>query len=154
MDDDRMMEQALEQARLALEDGDVPVGAVVARDGEVIAVGRNRREAECDPTAHAEIVAIRAAARALGARRLTGCTLYATLEPCPMCAGAIVMAGLSRLKYGARDAEQGCAGSVYRITEDPAFAHYCPADGGLREADCRALLSAFFRKARAKERGE
>lgn len=142
------MALALEQARLALSMGEIPVGAVIARGGEVISVGYNRRELDGDPTAHAEMVAIRAAAKALGGRRLNGLTLYVTLEPCPMCAGAIVMAGLSRVVYGAADPQQGCAGSVYRITEDPAFTHFCPADGGVLAEECRALLDAFFRNAR------
>lgn len=150
MADERMMALALEQARLALEAGEIPVGAVVARGDEVIAAGHNCRELDRDPTAHAEVVAIRAAARALGGRRLTGCTLYVTLEPCPMCAGAIVMAGLSRVVYGAPDPRQGCAGSVYRITEDPAFSHFCPADGGVLAEECRAVLDAFFQSARKK----
>ncbi len=148
MTDERMMALALEQARLALAAGEIPVGAVVARGDEVIAVGHNRRELDADPTAHAEVVAIRAAARALGGRRLAGCTLYVTLEPCPMCAGAVVMAGLFRVVYGASDPRQGCAGSVYRITEDPAFSHFCPADGGVLAAECRAVLDEFFRRAR------
>ena len=148
--EERMMALALEQARLALAAGEIPVGAVIARGDAVIAAAHNRRELDRDPTAHAEVVAIRQAARALGGRRLTGCTLYVTLEPCPMCAGAIVMAGLSRVVYGASDPQQGCTGSVYRITEDPAFSHFCPADGGVLAEECRALLEAFFRGAREK----
>ena len=142
--DEQMMRLALQQAQLACCAGEIPVGAVVARGGEVIAVGHNRRELDGDPTAHAEIVAIRAAAKQLGGRRLSGCTLYVTLEPCPMCAGAIVMAGLQRVVYGAADPKQGCTGSVYRITEDPAFTHYCPADGGVLAEECEALLDTFF----------
>ena len=138
------MALALEQAQLGYAAGEIPVGAVIARGEEVIATGHNRRELDGDPTAHAEVVAIRAAAKALGRRRLNGCTLYVTLEPCPMCAGAIVMAGLDRVVYGAADPAQGCTGSVYRITEDPAFTHYCPADGGVLEAECRQLLEEFF----------
>lgn len=142
--DEQMMRLALQQAQLACCAGEIPVGAVVARGDEVIAVGHNRRELDGDPTAHAEIVAIRAAAKQLGGRRLSGCTLYVTLEPCPMCAGAIVMAGLQRVVYGAADPKQGCTGSVYRITEDPAFTHYCPADGGVLAEECEALLDTFF----------
>ena len=148
--EERMMALALEQAQLALAAGEIPVGAVIARGDAVIAAAHNRRELDKDPTAHAEVVAIRQAARALGGRRLTGCTLYVTLEPCPMCAGAIVMAGLDRVVYGASDPQQGCTGSVYRITEDPAFSHFCPADGGVLAEECRALLEAFFRSAREK----
>lgn len=148
--EERMMALALEQARLALAAGEIPVGAVIARGDAVIAAAHNRRELDRDPTAHAEVMAIRQAARALGGRRLTGCTLYVTLEPCPMCAGAIVMAGLDRVVYGASDPQQGCTGSVYRITEDPAFSHFCPADGGVLAEKCRALLESFFRGARGR----
>lgn len=148
--EERMMALALKQARLALAAGEIPVGAVIARGDAVIAAAHNRRELDRDPTAHAEMVAIRQAARALGGRRLTGCTLYVTLEPCPMCAGAIVMAGLDRVVYGASDPQQGCTGSVYRITEDPAFSHFCPADGGVLAEECRALLESFFRGARGR----
>ena len=135
--EEEMMAQALEQAYLAL-----------AKEGRIIARGRNRRETEKDPTAHAEMEAIRAAARATGDWRLTGCELYVTLEPCPMCAGAIVQARLARVVYGAADPRQGCAGSVYRVTEDPAFTHFCPADGGVLETECRAVLDEFFKSAR------
>ena len=142
--DEQMMRLALQQAHCALTLGEIPVGAVVARGDEVIATGYNRRERDGDPTAHAEIVAIRAAAKQLGGRRLSGCTLYVTLEPCPMCAGAIVMAGLQRVVFGAADPKQGCTGSVYRITEDPAFTHYCPADGGVLAEECASVLDDFF----------
>ena len=142
--DEQMMRLALEQAQAARDAGEIPVGAVIARGDDVIALGHNRRELAGDPTAHAEVVAIRAAAKRLGGRRLSGCTLYVTLEPCPMCAGAIVMAGLQRVVYGAADPKQGCAGSVYRITEDPAFTHYCPADGGVLADECAAVLDEFF----------
>ena len=146
--DEEMMAQALEQAYLALADGETPVGCVIVKEGRIIARGRNRRETEKDPTAHAEMEAIRAAARATGDWRLTGCELYVTLEPCPMCAGAVVQARLARVVYGAADPRQGCAGSVYRVTEDPAFTHFCPADGGVLEKECRAVLDEFFKNAR------
>ena len=151
MDDERMMMAALSEARAALSEGELPVGAVVARDREIIARGRNRREATGDPTAHAEIEAIRAAAAALGGWRLSGCRLYVTLEPCAMCAGAIVAARLDRVVYGATDPSAGCCGSVYRITEDPAFTHFARADGGILAADCQELLNQFFA---ARRRGE
>lgn len=146
--DEQMMQLALEQAHLAREAGEIPVGAVIVRGDEVVASDHNRRELDGDPTAHAEVVAIRAAAKKLGGRRLSGCTLYVTLEPCPMCAGAIVMAGMQRVVYGAADPKQGCAGSVYRITEDPAFTHYCPAEGGVLAEDCQRILDEFFVQAR------
>ena len=144
MNDETLMAAAIEEARRALAEGELPVGAVVARDGEIIARGCNRRENTGDPTAHAEIEAIRAAAAALGGWRLTGCTLYVTLEPCAMCAGAVVAARLSRVVYGASDPAAGCCGSVYRLTEDPAFGHFAPADGGTARDVCRALLEQFF----------
>lgn len=151
MNDEALMKIALEEARRALAEGELPVGAVVARNGEIVATGRNRREAAADPTAHAEIEAIRAAARALGGWRLTGCTLYVTLEPCAMCAGAIVAARLERVVFGAADPAAGCCGSVYRITEDPAFAHFARADGGVLAESCQALLSDFFAEHRKRE---
>lgn len=151
MNDDGLMAAALSEARLAFSEGELPVGAVVARGGEIVACGRNRRERTGDPTAHAEIVAIREAAKALGGWRLSGCTLYVTLEPCAMCAGAIVAARLDRVVYGAPDPAAGCCGSVYRITEDPAFTHFARADGGMLEKECQALLSEFFT---ARRRGE
>ena len=138
--EERMMALALEQARLALAAGEIPVGAVIARGDAVIAAAHNRRELDRDPTAHAEVVAIRQAARALGGRRLTGCTLYVTLEPCGMCACAIGQAHLDRVVFGAYDAQAGCCGSVYRLTEDPAFPWYVPADGGVLEEECRPRI--------------
>ncbi len=151
MTDERLMEAALEEAKRALDAGELPVGAVVARDGEILARGRNRREETHDPTAHAEIEAIRAAAALLGGWRLSGCALYVTLEPCAMCAGAIVAARLEKVIYGAADPASGCCGSVYRITEDPAFTHYAQADGGLLLGKCQALLTEFFA---ARRKGE
>lgn len=138
--DRRMMALAIEQAKLALAEGEVPVGAVVAKDGQVVCAARNTRETGADPTGHAEINALRAAARQLGAWRLTGCTLYVTLEPCCMCAGAIMQARVDRVIFGAYDEQAGCCGSLYRITEDPAFPHFAPADGGLMAEECAALI--------------
>ena len=115
------MRLALDEAKKALEMGEVPVGAAVFCEEDMIALAHNERETLGDPTAHAEVLAIRRAAERLGRRRLGDCTLYVTLEPCPMCAGAIVMAGLGGVYYGAEDPAAGCAGSVYAIPEDPAF---------------------------------
>lgn len=149
MQREEYMALALSLAQEAAENGEVPVGCVIAdADGKVIGRGRNRRQERPDATAHAEVEAIRQACAALGDWRLTGCTLYVTLEPCPMCAGAIVQARLARVVYGAADPRQGCAGSVYRVTEDPAFTHFCPADGGVLEKECRAVLDEFFKNAR------
>ncbi|MBP3653251.1 MAG: nucleoside deaminase [Clostridia bacterium] len=148
MTDLELMREALAEARLALAEGELPVGCVIAREGEIIARGRNLRRQTGDPTAHAEIIAIRRAAQAIGDWRLEGCSLYVTLEPCPMCAGAISQARLARLVYGAADEQYGCAGSLYRIPEDPAFNHFCKSDGGLLEAECANLLHVFFQNHR------
>ncbi|NLD58194.1 MAG: nucleoside deaminase [Clostridiales bacterium] len=146
--DEFFMRQALAEAEEALKAGEAPVGCAIALNGEIIARARNRREELRDPTAHAEMLAIRAAAEALGNWRLYDCDLYVTLEPCPMCAGAISQARVRRLVFGAYDEKQGCAGSVYRIPEDPAFIHFCRIDGGVLEAECRLLLVRFFDAAR------
>ena len=142
------MRMALDSAREAFRAGETPVGCVIVRDGVVLAQARNRREELRDPTAHAEILAIRQAAEALKNWRLSGATMYVTLEPCPMCAGAISQARLSRLVFGADDPGQGCAGSVYRIPEDPAFSSFCRIDAGVLREECRAVLDAFFAKVR------
>ena len=141
---ERMMERALEQAKLALLSGDVPVGAVVVYEGEIVACAHNEREKTCDPTAHAEVLAIRRAAEALQRRRLTGCTLYVTLEPCPMCAGAIVMSGIEHVYFGAYDPRMGCTGSVYALTEDPALGAHISSIGGICEQACSELVTGFF----------
>jgi len=142
------MMDALAEARKAFEEGELPVGCVIVKDGRVIARGRNCRETLNDPTGHAEIAAIRNAAATLGDWRLTGCDMYVTLEPFPMCAGAISQARISRVFFGAYDPAQGCAGSVYRIPEDPAFGHFCRCEGGIMEEECRGLLDEFFQSAR------
>lgn len=143
-----MMLLALEEAKQAAAEGEVPVGAVIACEGEVIAAVHNRRETDGDPTAHAEILAIRAAAEKLGRRRLNDCTLYVTLEPCPMCAGAIVMACIGKCYYGASDERQGCAGTVLNIPQEPAFYHRTPCIGGLLEEPCAELMNTFFQQKR------
>ena len=148
MGDAAWMAEALAEAELAASEGEIPVGCVIVRDGGIIARGHNLREQTGDPTDHAEIVAIRRAARETNDWRLEGCTLYVTLEPCPMCAGAISQARVSRLVYGAADARYGCAGSVYRIPEDPAFNHFCRSEGGLLAEECEALIRRFFEKRR------
>ena len=148
MDDRAAMLAAIEEAEQALNEGEMPVGCVIVKDGEIIARGHNLREQTGDPTAHAEIAAIREAARRMRDWRLEGCTLYVTLEPCPMCAGAISQARVSRLVYGAADARYGCAGSVYRIPEDPAFTHFCRSEGGLLATECEAPIRRFFEKRR------
>jgi len=144
MTHEQLMREALKEAQLAFEEGEIPVGAVIAQGGEIIARAHNLREQTGDPTAHAEVLAIREAARALGGRRLNQCTLYVTLEPCPMCAGAMVMACLNKCYFGAKDERQGCCESVYALTNDPAFYHRVPCIGGLLEAEASRLLKDFF----------
>lgn len=138
------MREALKLAREAQMAGEVPVGAVVVCKEKIIACARNERETSGDPTAHAEVLALRRAAEVLGTRRLEGCTLYVTLEPCPMCAGAIVMAGIDAVFFGAYDPRCGCAGSLYDLPEDASFGRVIPCSGGLLEAECRLALNAFF----------
>jgi tRNA(adenine34) deaminase len=136
---------ALAEARLALASADVPIGAVVVGpDGTVIGTGRNEREAHQDPTAHAEMVAIREAARALGSWRLDGCTLVVTLEPCAMCAGAIVLARIPRVVFGAWDEKAGASGSVFDILRERRLNHWVEVYPGVREDECGALLREFF----------
>ncbi len=139
---EEMMRLAIQEAMSVQQD--VPVGAVIVKDGRVIAAARNKREELSSPTAHAEILAIEEAARVLGERRLSGCTLYVTLEPCPMCAGAMVMAGLDRCVFGAFDARYGCCGSLYHLPMEPAFHHTIPCLGGVMQEECEALLNRFF----------
>ena len=136
---------ALEQARAALDTADVPIGAVVVGpDGTILGTGRNEREATGDPTAHAEVVAIREAAAALGEWRLEGCTLVVTLEPCAMCAGAIVLARIPRVVFGAWDEKAGASGSVFEILREPRLNHWVEVFPGVREEECAQLLREFF----------
>lgn len=141
---ERLMSLAIERARDAEGHGDVPIGAVIAREGEPIAAAGNERELRRDPTAHAEVLAIRAAAEALGGWRLPGTTLYVTLEPCTMCAGAIVLARIPEVVFGAVDPKAGAAGSVLDVFSLPALNHHPQVRGGVLEAECAALLSDFF----------
>ncbi|MFT3815403.1 MAG: tRNA adenosine(34) deaminase TadA [Acidovorax sp.] len=143
-DDATWMREALAQARAAAAEGEVPVGAVVVRGGEVIATGRNAPIADHDPTAHAEIAALRAAARRLGNYRLDGCTLYVTLEPCAMCSGAMLHARLARVVFGAADAKTGVAGSVLDLFAEPRLNHHTAVQGGVLAEECAALLQGFF----------
>jgi tRNA(adenine34) deaminase len=142
--DEHFMGLAVEEARLALDHGDVPVGAVVVSEGVVIGAGHNEREHRQDPTAHAEIVALRAAAAALGSWRVLESTLYVTLEPCAMCAGAIVLARVPRVVYGTTDPKAGAAGSVMDVLAEPRFNHRPEVAGGVLQAECAALLLDFF----------
>jgi tRNA(adenine34) deaminase len=142
--DERFMRLALSEARAATEHGDTPVGAVVVRDGEVIATGRNERELRGDPTAHAETIALRGAARAVGNWRVLDSVLYVTLEPCVMCAGAIVLARVPQVVFGADDPKAGAAGSVLNVLAQPALNHRPLVRSGLLADQCGALLRAFF----------
>ncbi len=148
MDHEVYMSRALELARQCMADGDVPVGCVVvSSDGTIIGEGRNRREADGRATAHAEVEAINMACEALGSWRLSGCTLYVTLEPCPMCAGAIINARVDEVRYGAREEKSGCCGSVLNLFEE-RFNHHPRIYGGLLAGECQALLMEFFQNLR------
>lgn len=147
-EDERYMRLAMDQARLARAAGEVPVGAVVVRNGEVIGAGWNRPISSHDPTAHAEVMALREAARRLGNYRLPGCSLYVTLEPCAMCTGAIFHARIARVVYGAPDAKTGMAGSVLNLYAEPRLNHHAEIVGGVLADECGALVSGFFAERR------
>jgi tRNA(adenine34) deaminase len=142
--DEYFMRLALREAELAAGHDDVPIGAVVVRDGEVIGAGHNERELRGDPTAHAEMLALREAARFLGSWRVLDAVMYVTLEPCAMCAGAIVLARLPRVIYGASDPKAGAAGSVLDVLDEPRLNHRPQVSGGLLADECGALLRGFF----------
>lgn len=139
---------ALEEARAAAALGEIPVGAVIVRDETVIGRGHNRRELDNDPTAHAEMIAIRQASVRTGAWRLTGATMYVTIEPCPMCAGALVLARIDRLVYGAADPKTGATGTLYNIVQDPRLNHRMDVVAGVLEDECRDVMQRFFRERR------
>jgi tRNA(adenine34) deaminase len=143
------MHLALREATRASEHGDVPIGAVVVRDGEVIGLGANERELRGDPTAHAELIALREAARRLGSWRVLDSVLYVTLEPCAMCAGAIVQSRLARLVYGATDPKAGACESLYRLVSDPRLNHRVPITPGVLADECGEVLKEFFQERRA-----
>lgn len=151
--DELWMEEALRQAQRALEAGEVPVGAVVVCAGEIVGRGFNRNLLDNDPTAHAELVALRQAAQALGNHRLLECEMFATLEPCPMCAGALVHARLRRLVYGADDPKAGAVHSVLPVLNHPRLNHNMRVEGGVLAGRCAELLQAFFRGRRAEQKG-
>jgi tRNA(adenine34) deaminase len=142
--DERFMRLALQEAALALEHDDVPVGAVLVHEGEVIAAGHNERELRQDPSAHAEMIALRVGAQALGTWRLLDTVLYVTLEPCAMCAGAIVLGRVARVVYGTADPKAGAAGSVLDVLAEPRLNHRPAVEGGVLAAECAGLLRAFF----------
>ena len=142
------MSEALKEAEKAGALGEIPIGAVIVKDGRIIGRGHNLTETEKDPTAHAEILAIREAAKALGGWRLTGCQMYVTLEPCSMCAGAIVWARIEKLYIGATEPKSGACGSLYNIVQDERLNHYVEVETGLMEEQCRHILTSFFRRRR------
>jgi len=146
--DVRWMRRALDLARQAEADGEVPVGAVIVRNDELLGAGRNQPVGCSDPTAHAEIQALRAAAHAIGNYRLLDTTCYVTMEPCPMCAGALVHARVARLVYGAPDLRAGAAGTVFDLVRAPELNHQLEVDHGILEEECHELLQAFFRARR------
>lgn len=144
---EKYMKKALEQAELAFSEGEVPVGAVIVKDGKIISCARNNREITGDATGHAEIIAIREACQALGGWHLDGCELFVTLEPCPMCMGAIINSRLSRVTFGAKDAKAGACGSVVDLCSYP-LNHKPTVENGILSDECSSLLSSFFIKRR------
>jgi tRNA(adenine34) deaminase len=152
MDDERFMREAIREAELAAQGDEVPVGCVLVHDGRMLARAHNQREQSQDPTAHAEIIAIREAARALGSFRLIGVTAYVTLEPCPMCAGALVNARVSRVVYGCDDPKAGAVRSLYALGNDPRLNHRFELTAGVLGSECSKQLSGFFTRLRATRR--
>lgn len=153
MTDEAWMREAMREAERGARYGEVPVGCVVVREGRLLARAHDRRESLRDPTAHAEILALREAARAVGTWRLEGCTVYVTTEPCPMCAGALVLARVRRLVYGASSPKSGAVRTLYRIADDPRLNHQVEVVGGVLEPEAQALLRQFFRGLREAEGG-
>jgi tRNA(adenine34) deaminase len=149
-DDERFLREAIAFAKISFSEQEVPVGAVVVREGHMIGRGRNRREALADPTHHAEIEAIREAAQAVGSWRLEGATLYATVEPCPMCAGAAVNARIARIVFGCADPKAGYCGTLGNIPEDPRLNHRAIVEGGLLAEECGQLMKLFFQARRGR----
>ena len=146
--DEQFMQSAIEQARIAEENGDVPIGAVIVKDNQIIAKGYNQRHQLQDPTAHAEIIALTQAAAAVGSWRLHGCTIYVTLEPCPMCAGALVLARMDRLVYGCDDPKTGACSSLYNIVQDERLNHRLEVTAGVLAGQCSRQLQNFFQRRR------
>ena len=153
MTDEDYMRLALDEARLAAEEGEVPIGAVVVCDGEVVARAHNRRETDRDPSAHAEFSAMCVAARALDRWRLTGCTVYVTLEPCIMCAGLMVNSRIDRCVYGAPDPKGGALGTLFDVSHDERLNHEFEVTPGVLQQECADELRTFFRERRAKKKG-
>lgn len=150
-EDKKWMAEAIAEAHKAEAIGEVPIGAVIVKDGAVIGRGHNLRETLHDPTAHAEMVAIKDASKQLEAWRLLGCTLYVTLEPCPMCAGAIVQSRLQKVVYGTIDPKAGCAGTLMNLLQEPRFNHETALVSGVLQEECAALLTGFFSRLRSRK---
>ncbi|HML75660.1 MAG TPA: tRNA adenosine(34) deaminase TadA [Anaerohalosphaeraceae bacterium] len=150
--DQRYMRMAIDQAYIAEENGDVPIGAVIVHENRVIARAHNQRQLLNDPTAHAEMIALTQASEAVGNWRLHGCTIYVTLEPCPMCAGALVLARVDRLVFGTDDPKAGACGSLYNIVQDGRLNHRLEIVSGVLQEDCRYQLQAFFQRRRAENK--
>jgi tRNA(adenine34) deaminase len=151
--DETLMQLAIEQAKIAEENGDVPIGAVIVYQNQIIGKAYNQREQLKDPTAHAEIIALTQAAAALESRHLSGCTMYVTLEPCPMCAGALVLARIDRLVYGCDDPKSGACGSLYNIVRDGRLNHRLEVTSGVLADECAKQLQDFFQKKRLEKAG-
>lgn len=149
---EKFMNEAIKQAKKAWAIGETPIGAVIVYDGKIIARGYNKRETKKNSLCHAEIEAINKASKKRGGWRLFGCDLYVTLEPCPMCAGAIIQSRIDNVYFGAYDKKSGCAGSVVNLFEENMFNHNVAAAGGILEEECASLLSDFFRELRAKKK--
>ncbi|WCK54598.1 tRNA adenosine(34) deaminase TadA [Aneurinibacillus sp. Ricciae_BoGa-3] len=152
LEDHDYMAIAIEEAKKAAAIGEVPIGAIIVRNGEIVGSGYNKRETARDPLAHAELMAIKKASESLGGWRLLDTTLYVTLEPCPMCSGAIVQARIPRIVYGAMDPKAGCAGSLMNLLQDPRFNHQVEITQGVMEEECGLLLKDFFRALREKRK--
>lgn len=148
-EDEKFMTAALKESEKAAAKGEIPVGCVIVLEGKIIARGHNLRESKNDPTAHAEVVALRKAGKKTGSWRLTGATVYVSCEPCPMCAGALVLARVKRVVFGCKDPKAGALESLYQVGQDQRLNHQFEVAGGMLERECRAQLSGFFKKARS-----
>ncbi|RKQ32998.1 tRNA adenosine(34) deaminase TadA [Oceanobacillus halophilus] len=152
MEDEKFMTAAITEAKKALQLNEVPIGAVIVYQGKIIASGHNLRETSQEALTHAELIAIEAANKKIGSWRLEDCTLYVTLEPCPMCAGAIVQSRIQRVVYGAPDPKAGCAGTLMNLLDEPRFNHQAEVTDGILEQECASLLTDFFRELRQKKK--
>lgn len=150
----RYMFEALKEAKKAAEIGEIPIGAIIEKDGEIIARGHNLNETTKDPTAHAEMIAIRQAAKALGGWRLTGCNMYVTMEPCSMCAGALVWSRIDKLYIGAMDPKSGACGSVFNIVQEKKLNHFIEIESGIMEKECQEIVKGFFKDLRQNKKLE